>query len=80
MTKYMYDAMLTMYQSENMSKRMLLKSKLTSSHMGNIDIVDIYLMKITKLRYHFFTVGDKITKNELGRTFSLVSLSNMEGS
>jgi len=45
----MYDAMLTMYQSENMSKRMLLKNKLTSSHMGNIDIIDIYLAKITKL-------------------------------
>jgi hypothetical protein len=48
-----------------MSRRMLLKNKLTSTCMSKIDTVASYLMKITELRDQLATVGDKVEENEL---------------
>lgn len=62
MTKDMYNAMLSLYQSKNMSKIMLLKNKLTSSNMRNIDKIT---RNITKLRYHLVTIGGKMVEDEL---------------
>jgi hypothetical protein len=61
----MYDALVTLYQSEKMSKRMFFKNKLTSTHMTKSNTVSSYLMKITQLIFQLPTVGDKITENEL---------------
>jgi len=50
-----------------MSKRMLLKNKLTSTCMSKTDAVVSYLMKITRLRDQLATIGDKVEENELVR-------------
>jgi hypothetical protein len=47
----MHITLVTLYCSENMSRRILLKNKLNSTRMNKIDIVASYLMKTTELRY-----------------------------
>jgi hypothetical protein len=61
----MYTALVTLYYSENMSKRMLLKNKLTSTCISMTNTVASYLMKIIELRDRLATVGDKVEEKEL---------------
>lgn len=44
---------------------MLLKNKLTSAGMSDIDTMVSYLLKITELRDHLFVIGMKIEDEEL---------------
>jgi hypothetical protein len=48
-----------------MSRRMLLKNKLTSTCMSKIDTVASYLMKITEMRDQQAALDDKVEENEL---------------
>ena len=43
-----------------MTRRMLLKIKLTSTHISKIDKIDSYMMKIIELRNQLAAVGDKV--------------------
>jgi hypothetical protein len=47
-TKEMFNALTTLYQSVNISRKMLLKNKLTQTHMSNSNTMASYLMKITR--------------------------------
>lgn len=47
--KYMYDALGTLYQSVNISKKMLLKNMLTSTCMRKTDTRVSYLMDMKEL-------------------------------
>lgn len=46
----MFDAFVMLYQSVNMSHKILLTNKLTNTHVTKTDIVANYLMKIMELR------------------------------
>jgi hypothetical protein len=48
LAKEMYEALISLYQSVNVSRKMLLKNKLTSMCMSDTDMVASYLMKITE--------------------------------
>ena len=48
--KEMYDALGTLYQSVNISRKMLLKNKLNATRTSKTDRVTSYLMKIAELR------------------------------
>lgn len=48
--KEMYDALGTLYQSVNISRKMLLKNKLNATRASKTDRVTSYLMKIAELR------------------------------
>jgi hypothetical protein len=68
-TKDMYDALGTLHKSVNVSKKMILKNKITSTHMRKIDTIASYLMKISKLRNEVATVGDTIEDIKLAQIF-----------
>jgi hypothetical protein len=63
----MHVSLVSLYQSENISRGMLLKKKLTSTRMGKIDTIASYLMKITELRDQLVAVGDNVEENELNQ-------------
>jgi hypothetical protein len=47
-SKEMYDAFVSLFQSDNMSRKMILKTKLRECRMSSSDNVTSYLMKITQ--------------------------------
>jgi hypothetical protein len=49
MTKEMFDALVSLYQSENINRKMILRNKLRSIEMIRSDSVTSYLMKVTDL-------------------------------
>lgn len=49
----------------NISRKRLLKKKLTTTHISKIDIVASYQMKILELRDQVSIVGDRVDDNEL---------------
>lgn len=49
-----------LYSSVNMSHKMLLKNKLTSTHMSKTDIVASYVIQVTELRDQLATIGKEI--------------------
>ena len=51
MGKDMFDALVTLYQSENINQDMLSKNKLWATQMTKTDIVVAYLMKIMEFCY-----------------------------
>ena len=51
MGKDMFDALVTLYQSENINQDMLSKNKLWATWMTKIDIIAVYLMKIMEFCY-----------------------------
>jgi len=57
--KDMYDAFLILYQSVNVSRKMLLKNKLNTTRMSKTDTITSYLMKIAELREHIVTIGGR---------------------
>jgi 2-phosphoglycerate kinase len=48
-TKEMFDALVSLYQSENINRKMVLRNKLRSTQMSRSDSVTSYLMKITQI-------------------------------
>jgi hypothetical protein len=49
-TKEIFDALITLYESENVNQKMLLKNKFTSTGMSDTNMVANYLMRISELR------------------------------
>jgi hypothetical protein len=49
-SKEMYDALVSLFQSDNMSRKMILKTKLGECRMFSSDNVTNYLMTITRIR------------------------------
>jgi hypothetical protein len=45
--KEMFDALVSLFQSDNMSRKMILKAKLRECRMTHSDNVNSYLMRIT---------------------------------
>ena len=61
-SKDMYDALDSLYQSVNVSRNILLRNKLTTTHMRKIDTIGSYLMKIVELSHEdsrFLTYSTK---------------------
>jgi hypothetical protein len=65
MTKEMYDALIALYQSVNISRKMHLRNKLFAICMSDIDFVASYLMKIIELRDQLAAIGVKVEDEEL---------------
>jgi 2-phosphoglycerate kinase len=65
MVKEMFDALVMLYQSVNLSHKMLLKNKLTGTRMSKTNTVASYLMKITELRDQLAAIGEHIDESEL---------------
>jgi hypothetical protein len=47
-TKEMFDALVGLYQSENINMKMILRNKLRSIKMTKLDSITIYLMKVIR--------------------------------
>jgi hypothetical protein len=60
----MNEALETSYRSVNISKKMLLKNKLGTTHISKTDTMTSYLMKIVELRDQIAVVEDTIEDNE----------------
>jgi hypothetical protein len=63
--KEMYDALGTMYQSVKVSRNMLLRNKLITTHMCKTHTIASYLMKLVELRDQLGAVADKDKDDEL---------------
>jgi hypothetical protein len=66
--KEMFDALVSLYQSENINRKMVLRNKLRSTQMSRSDSVTSYLMKITQIRDQLAAVGEKVDDAELVNT------------
>jgi hypothetical protein len=64
-TKEMFDALVSLYQSQNINRKMILRNKLRSIVMTRSDTVTSYLMKITQIRDQLAAVGEKVEDAEL---------------
>jgi hypothetical protein len=49
MTKEMFDALVGLFQSTNMNRKMVLRNKLRSVQMSRYDNVTSYFMRITQV-------------------------------
>jgi hypothetical protein len=67
-TKEMFDTLVSLYQSENINMKMVLRNKLRSTQMSRSDSVTSYLMKITQIRDQLAAVGEKVVNAELVNT------------
>lgn len=63
LTKEMYEALTSLYQSVNVFEKLLLKKKITHTRMNNTDTVA--MIKITDLRDELFAIDMKIDDEEL---------------
>jgi hypothetical protein len=61
----MFDALVSLYQSENVNKKMTLRNKLRAIEMTRSNIVTSYLMKIMQIRDQLATVGEKAVDAKL---------------
>jgi hypothetical protein len=59
-TKDMFDALVSLYQSQNINKKIVLQNKLRSILMTRSDTVTGYLMKITQICDQLAAVGEKV--------------------
>jgi hypothetical protein len=64
-SKEMLDALVSLFQSDNMSRKMILKTKLRECRMSTSDNVTSYLMRITQIRDQLAAVGETILDAEL---------------
>jgi hypothetical protein len=67
-TKDMWEALVKLYQSDNQSRKMLLREKLRSTKMAKGESVVTYLTKFTQIRDELAAVGEKVDETELVRT------------
>jgi hypothetical protein len=65
MVKGMCDALVTLYQSENTNRKLILRNKLRSIEMTRSDLVISYLMKVTQVHDQLVVVGEKVVDAEL---------------
>jgi hypothetical protein len=65
--KEMWDAQVNLYQSDNQSRKMLLREKLRSMKMAKGELVVTYLTKFTQIRDEMEVVGEAMDKTELVR-------------
>jgi len=56
----MFDALVSLYQSQDINMKMVLRNKLRSIMMTRSDIVTSYLMKITQIFDQLVAVGEKV--------------------
>jgi len=66
--KEMWKALVKLYQSDNQSKKMLLREKLRSTKMEKGESVVTYLTKFTRIRDELAVVGETVDETELVRT------------
>jgi hypothetical protein len=64
-SKEMLDALVSLFQSDNMSRKMILKTKLRECRMSTSDNVTNYLMRITQICDQLAAVGETILDAEL---------------
>ena len=62
--KEMFDVLVTLYQSENINQKMLMRSKLGATQMSKRNIIASYLMKITELHDQLEAVGEEVEGEE----------------
>jgi hypothetical protein len=67
-TKDMWEALVKLYQSDNQSRKMLLREKLRSTKMAKGESVVTYLTKFTQIRDELAVVGEAVDETELVRT------------
>jgi hypothetical protein len=65
MTKEMFDVLESLYQSENINKKMILRNKLRSLVTSRSDTTNSYLMKVTHVHDQLATVGEKVANAKL---------------
>jgi hypothetical protein len=58
--KEMVDALVSLYQSQNINKKMILQNKFRSIVMTRSDTITNYLMKITQICDQLAAVGEKV--------------------
>jgi hypothetical protein len=56
-TKEMFDALVSLFESKNMNRKMVLKNKLISVQMSRSDNVTNYLMRITRVCDQLASIG-----------------------
>jgi hypothetical protein len=61
----MYDALVSLFQSDNMSREMILKTKLRECRMSSSGNVTSYLMRITQIHDQLVVVGETVLDAEL---------------
>jgi 2-phosphoglycerate kinase len=66
--KDMWDALVKLYQSDNQSRKMLLRDKLRSTEMAKGESMVTYLTMFAQIRDELATVGEKVDEIELVRT------------
>jgi len=59
MTREMFDALVSLFQRKNMNRKMVLRNKLKLVQMYRLDNVTNYLVRITQVRDHIETIGEK---------------------
>jgi hypothetical protein len=64
-SKDMFDAPVSLFQSDNMSRKMILKNKLRECRMTLYDNVTSYLMRITQIRDQLVAIGETVLEVEL---------------
>jgi hypothetical protein len=63
--KEMFETPVSLYQSQNINRKMILQNKLKSIVMTKSNIVTSYLMKITQSRDQLSVVGEKVEDAKL---------------
>jgi len=63
--KEMFDALVSLFQSENINKKMILRSRLRSIEISSLDTVTNYPIKVTQLWDQLAVVGEKVEDTEL---------------
>lgn len=64
-TKEMFDALVSLYQSENIKRKIILQNKLRSMEMIRSNLVTSYVMKVIHIRDQLVVVGEKVVDVEL---------------
>ena len=62
--KEMFDVLVTLYQSENINQKTLMRNKLGATQMSKRNIIASYLMKITELHDQLEAVGEEVEGEE----------------
>ena len=62
--KEMFDVLVTLYQSENINQKMLMRNNLGATQMSKRNIIASYLMKITELYDQLEAVGEEVEGEE----------------
>ena len=65
MTKEMFDAPVSLYQSENINRKIILLNILRSVEMTRSNTITSYLMKVTPIHDQLAMVGEKFEEKEL---------------